>query len=67
MKEENKKLGTWKTRCLDLEKKAKNKKKELKKEVANGKKAWGKLEADMLGLQKCIMIEHTNGFNMALK
>ncbi|KAG2380419.1 hypothetical protein LR48_Vigan11g041600 [Vigna angularis] len=74
LEESENKLKTWKKRCLDSEKKFKNKDKELKKEnatlkkeVVDKKEAWAGLGADLVGLQKYIIIENTNDFNKAIR
>lgn len=74
MEDKEKKLGAWKTRCLDLEKKTKNKGKKLKKGIDDLKKAIDddrepqeRLEAYLVGLQKYIITEHTNDFNKDLR
>ena len=55
------------TRCLDSEKEAKNKEKELKKEVVIKKETHKGLEANLFGLHKSIIIESTNNLNKELR
>ncbi|KOM27766.1 hypothetical protein LR48_Vigan462s001900 [Vigna angularis] len=73
LKENTKQLKTWKTRCLDYEKKNQNKEKDmkneieaLKKELTEEKEGRVRLEFDMVGLQKYIITKHDNNFINAI-
>ncbi|QCD86996.1 hypothetical protein DEO72_LG3g1527 [Vigna unguiculata] len=64
---ERKQLGTWKVRCLDLEKKMKEKINDLCEDNKELKEKYADIESELEDLKKYIIQEHINGFNKGLR
>jgi len=66
-KEENKRLGTWKVRCLDSKTKLNGRIADLEVDYDELKEKHGGVEVELEDLKSCIIQEHINGFKKGVR
>jgi len=66
-KDENKRLGTWKVRCLDSEGKLNKRITDLESDYDDLKEKYEGAEVELDDLKGCIIQEHINGFQKGLR
>jgi len=64
---ERKQLVSWKVRCLDSEKKMKEKIKDLEEDNDEPKEKYTGIDSELEDLKEYIIQEHINGFNKGLR
>jgi len=66
-KEEKKRLGTWKVRCLDSEEKLKGRIANLEADYDGLKEKHEGVEVELEDLKSCVIEEHINGFQKGVR